>query len=267
MIEIDTPIRARLHGLEKQQGLLKQHLTYTDKKVDFELKKMKHASWFISRYGQEAYNEKMAELKAARTKVLLFEDSKGMWTYSGLAWWLQSKFHGEKLTNHVQFPEAKIIPWAKVPDKEPRDYQIGMEEALLEARHGAVEVGTGLGKSFVILRLAKQLGLKTVIMTPSTSIALQIFAEFEKHLGKKYVGKFFGGKKDSKKLFVVGVDDSLTKIEEGSEHWINLSKAQVFMADESHLCPASTLAKVCFGLMATAPYRFFFSGTDRKSVV
>ncbi len=38
----------------------------------------------------------------------------------------------------------------------------------------------------------------------------------------------------------------------------------MFIADESHQTPAATLAKVCFGLLANAPYRFFFSGTQLR---
>jgi superfamily II DNA or RNA helicase len=262
MIIQETPTKIRL--IDLPEAALRQHLTYIDKSVDFELAKARNSRWLMDKLGEEAWREHLAELKAKRVQSLLFEDDQGFWTFSGLGWWLASKFNVE-LINRVQYPEGKNVPWARVPEKTPRSYQQDMKTKLLEVNHGGVEVGTGLGKSFVIMLLAKELGLKTTVMTPSVSIAEQIYNEFEHHLGKKYVGQFFAGKKDSKKLFVIAVDDSLSKVEKGSPHWKELSKTQVFIADESHLCPAKTLAKVCTGLLASAPYRWFFSGTQLRN--
>jgi superfamily II DNA or RNA helicase len=262
MITRTTPTTLRLEGLPEAE--LRRQLAYIDRSVDFELKKASKSDWLRNKLGPEGYKEHIDQLKAKRNQTLLFEDSKGFWTYSGLGEKLADKFN-TTYQDLVKYPEANRIPWARVPEKQARPYQEQMKELLLAARHGAVEVGTGLGKSFVIMLLAKELGLKTVVMTPSVSIAEQIYAEFKHHLGDKYVGKFFDGTKKSEKLFTVAVDDSLTKIEEGSPHWKNLSKAQVFIADESHLCPAKSLAKVCTGLLADAPYRFFFSGTQMRN--
>jgi hypothetical protein len=50
----------------------------------------------------------------------------------------------------------------------------------------------------------------------------------------------------------------------GTPAWEKLSKAQVFIADESHMTPAKTLQEVCFGLLKHAPYRFFFSATQMR---
>lgn len=254
----------RLNVGDHNQELLRQHLTYIDKSVDFELQKARHSKWLLQKLGEAGWKDHIAALKAKRQQCLLFNDDQGPWTYSGLGPWLAGKFNTE-YQDLVEYPEAETMPWGRVPEKKPRPYQDAMKEALLAVKHGAVEVGTGLGKSFVIMLLAKELGLKTVVMTPSVSIAEQIYGEFLHHLGSRYVGKFFDGKKESKKLFTIAVDDSLSKIEEGSDHWRNLRLTQVFIADESHLCPAKTLAKVCTELLRGAPYRFFFSGTQMRN--
>lgn len=259
---LSSPIRLELPP-ELDQRLLEQNLTYIDKSVEFELAKFKKNRWFRQKHGEEVYLERLEELKAARKKSLLFREQRD-WTYSGLGRWLSDKF-GVPLRNDIEYPESKLLPWAKPPQKQPRPYQQTMREELLAVRHGAVEVGTGLGKSFVIMLLAKELGLRTVVMTPSVSIAKQIHREFTQHLGQRYVGQYFDGKKEAKKHFVVAVDDSLAKVQEGSSDWNLLSQAQVFIADESHLCPAKSLARVCFGLLANAPYRFFFSGTQMRN--
>jgi superfamily II DNA or RNA helicase len=257
----DTPTRIRLYDLPEKQ--LREQLTYVDKSVDFELKKLRNNRWLREK-NENAWREAMDELKKKRLQCILFEDEKGLWTYSGLGWWLAGKFQ-VPFKSEVVFPEPQTIPWAVVPDKIPRPHQVKMKELLLEAQQGGVEAATGSGKSLALMFIAKELGLKSVVMTPSVSIADQLHKEFERHLGKKYVGKFFGGKKDSAKKFVIAVDDSLTKVTKDSEHWENLAKAQVFIADESHLCPAKSLSRVCFGLLKDAPYRFFFSGTQVRN--
>lgn len=124
---------------------------------------------------------------------------------------------------------------------------------------------TGLGKSLIILNLVKRLGQKTVVMTPSVSIARQIYDEFVEAFGTRYVGAFYDSKKQSNKKIVVSVAASLARVSaegESNEHFKNLSSATVFIADESHTCPAKTLEDVCHRLLGKAPYRFFFSGTQ-----
>ncbi len=262
---LQTPIKLRIRGLEQYRNELLKALTYVDKKVDYQLKKFKAgSSWFIARNGEQAFADRLAELQASRTQTLLFEDEEGLWTYAGLADTVAS-IVDQRITNEVEYPKSKAIPWAQVPDGDDRYYQTLSEEKLSETRHAGVEIATGAGKSRIIRNLLKRYGLPAVIMAPSVSIADQLFDDLTKHFGKAKVGAFFDGKKDYKKQFVVGVAASLTKIREGSPIWGRLSQAQIFIADESHLTPASTLAAVCHGLLANAPYRWFFSGTQIRN--
>lgn len=264
MITYESPSIIRLHGYEAKRKELASILTYRNKAVDFELSKFKKSAWFLEKYGQEAYDEKLAELKAEQYKCLLFEDDNGMYTYSGLAERISNHFN-DRVENSVVYPPAKLMPWANKPTKQDRDYQSQAHTLLTEEKHAAVEIGTGLGKSFIILKLVKFHGLKTVIMAPSTNIARQLYEELKHAFGSRYVGLVGDGKKEFKKQFVVGIAASLAKCEKGSDTWQHLSQAQVFIADESHMCPASTLANVCFGLVANAPYRYFFSGTQVRN--
>lgn len=265
MLVIDTPTTVQLTGFEGTRDVLNSSLTYTDQKANYAYRKAKKSPWLLNKLGEEGFAEHLQDLKAAIRKSLLLEtDHGGLYTHSGLAGKIATQFNDE-VRNLVFYPKPKLIPWANVPKKEARPYQTEALEKLIDARHGGVEIGTGLGKSFILMLLAKHYGLKTIVMTPSKSIAGQIYNEFVHHFGKKYVGKFFDGKKESQKLFVVAVDRSLTLVAKDSEHWNNLCVTKVFIADESHLCPASTLASVCFGLAASAPYRFFFSGTQLRN--
>lgn len=261
MLILETPSKLRLVGYEEKLKVLSHHLEYHDKKIDYEIKRLKNNPWYITQHGQDAFNDELARLKGLKIKSLLFQDKEGYWTYSGLSEMLSRVFN-DKVTSKVTYPEPKLIPWKSKPTKKLRYYQKEALDALLKVRHGAISMGTGLGKSLIQIHLLKELALPSLLMAPSTSIADQTYEEMVAHFGTKYVGKFYGGKKQLGKLFTIGLHQSLSKIEEGDEAHEFFSKVKVFIADESHLCPADTLEAVCMGIVKDAPYRFFFSGTQ-----
>lgn len=261
-LHVENPIRMRIEDGDAQR--LQLALQYHDQRVDYELNKFKHNRWYADKYGLEAYQEKLAALKSERTKSLYMTDERGVWTYTGLAEHITKSLGYSPVSTDVTYPEAQPLPWNRDPLK-PYPYQQVIIEKMLAARHCAVEVATGLGKTLCILYILRSLGLKSVVMAPSISIAGQIVNLLTHGLGKKYVGMYGNGRHDSDKLITVATAQSLAKIEKSSAPWKELSASSVFVADESHLCPASTLSKVCFGLMASAPYRFFFSGTQMRN--
>lgn len=273
VIRLVSPVKAVLEGYDTPSKLrtLEGILAYRDKKVYFEHSRIKNNPWECERLtvslgGPEGFLEYMSQLKASINKSLLFRDEATgeLWTYSGLAARIRDTF-SDQIVKEFIYPEPKLNPWATEPKFKPRPYQTIMHDTLLEAGHAGVEVGTGLGKSFVIQLLTKTIGRQTLVMAPSASIARQIFNEAEKLFGKKRVGLYGDGKKDFKKQIVIAIGASLTRLEKGTPAWEALSKTQVFIADESHQTPAATLQKVCFGLVANAPYRFFFSGTQIRN--
>ncbi len=263
---------------------LRKALTYTDEAVAFELTKTKksikrfEAAWMkpklLESWGQEKYDNVLAELHAKvgvltaeRKKCLLFKDERGFWTYSGLGYRLAAAGNCQ-LTVGYKLPAASIIPYENLPKWEDRYYQVEAHDALLANAHSGpvgIELPTGAGKSTIIRNVLKTLALDAVIMAPSVSIAGQLYDDLVHHFGKRYVGMYGDGKKDFKKKFVVGIDDSLGKVERGTEAWKALSSKPVFFADESHLTPAKSLQRVCFGLMKDAPYRFFCSATQMRN--
>lgn len=265
----ETPTRMRIHldDSDSEQEL-RTALTYKDQRVSFELKKMKKAFWFKDKFGDERWKEEIDRLKSEETKCLLFLDKVGLWTYTGLAHVLLTRFRTAKLDeNQFETPEPAgwKFPWNKEPKLTPHEFQSQSKEALLKARHAGVQIGTGLGKSFIIVMLLKALGLRSVVMAPSKDIAHRLFEDLTEAFGAKNVGFFGDGKKHFQKLITVGIGASLTRIKPDSPAWKSLSKTQVFIADESHQCPASTLESVCHGLVANAPWRFFFSATQLRT--
>lgn len=264
MITKVSPTTIKLEGFDGKYEELEKYLTYKDKTVQYEIARFKHARWFVNKFGTEAYAEKMQELKDSQYKLLLWGNKTGIYTYAGLAEDLAIKFN-DSIKNDVTYPKAKGIPWDKHPDIDLRYYQKEAIEKLLACKHGAVSLPTGSGKSACALHLVKELGLKTLVMAPSISIATQLFDLFKKHLGIKHVGMFGNGKKQTKKLITIGIAASLTRIKEDSEEWKDLSKAQVYLVDESHLVAAVTFKEVSMGLAAKAPYRFFISATQMRN--
>lgn len=262
-IEADNPSIVRLYDFEDRHGQITKSLEYTDMAARYEYMRFKNSP-FKFRMPEDKYDAKLAELYSKIKKTLLFKDEKSHYTYAGLATYL-SKKTGLTVENTVEYPKMKSIAWDNVPPYTMHPYQREAFEKLLEARHAGVEIGTGLGKSFIICNMLRHAGLKAVVMTPSTSISDQLYKQFTKAFGKKYVGAFFDGKKESKKLITVANAQSLTKIAPDSEHWDNFQKVDLFIADESHQCPAATLERVCVGVLAKAPYRFFCSATQTRN--
>lgn len=264
VIPEENPSIVRIFDFQDPHNQVKESLTYTDKAAVFEHTRFKNATYLLQKMGPDRFNEELQAKKAATKKCLLFCDEISHYSYAGLAPYLSKKLN-LPVENLVKYPKPKKVAWLNPPSYQPYPYQTMSHDYLLEARHGGVEIGTGLGKSFIIQNLLRTIGLKTIVMTPATNISEQLYETYVQAFGKKLVGKFFGGKKESGKLFVIANAQSLTNVEEGSEHWEKLSSAQVFIADESHQCPAATLESVCFGLVAKAPYRFFFSATQMRN--
>lgn len=281
---LEEPTVARLIGFEHLEAKLKKALTFTDKGVDFELQKTKTSikrftgflkAKLIENWGQEKYDDVVAELEAKvavltaeRKKCLLFKDERGLWTYSGFAYRLAAAGGCNVRRSYFIPAPADNIPYANPPKHQDRPYQVLAHDLMLANNAVGpcgIELPTGAGKSTVIRNVLKTLALDAVIMAPSLSIAGQLYDDLVYYFGKRYVGMFGDGKKQFDKKFVVGIDDSLAKVEPGSPAWMALSRKSVFFADESHLTPAKSLQKVCFGLMKGAQWRFFCSATQMRN--
>ncbi len=121
------------------------------------------------------------------------------------------------------------------------------------------------GKSFILLKLTRELGLKTCIVVPSKSIFEELLTSFEHFLGKGKVGALGAGKRSLGKQITIAIADSLVNLEVGTEEYSFFHEMEVFLADESHTLPSETLESVCHGVLSEAPYRFFFSATQVRN--
>lgn len=262
-IKIKTPVKAYIYGTDVEISLLKEELTYTNTSVSYQLSK--HVkNKYLRQARPEAWEAMRKEMQSKLKKTLVFNDSLGVYIRPGSISYL--KIPHEVIANEIKYPEPKMsgYAWAKKPLFESYDYQKESVELLINEKHGGGDLATGLGKSHIILMIAKTLGLKTVVMTPSKSIFGEILENFETHLGKNNVGAFGDGIKKLGKNVTVCIAKSLSMVKKGSPEWEELSKAQVIIGDECHTVPAATLEPVTNDLLGNAPYRFFLSGTQTR---
>lgn len=259
-----SPTRIMVTASEQDIKFLAPALTYTDPAVEGEYDRLKKNQWFKQKHGFEAWQHKLDELKK-QLKICLLEP-KGNSHYETMAGFAPRLLSlGYECIGGLPLEdEDERIGWPtqRKADK-PRYYQSDAVAKLIEARHGAISLPTGAGKSWILEELTRYHGKRTLIMAPSTSIAGQLYKQFLKAFGAKRVGLYGDGKKQSEKQIVIGIAASLTRA--AGKHLENLSKCEVFMADESHLCPANTFEKVCSLVSQAARFRYFVSATQIRN--
>ncbi len=236
--------------------------TYRNKSIEFQYKRhMKNRRW--PSYDPEGWKAHGEMLRSKIERSVMFEENGQFCIRPGFLPYLQEKFDVE-ITNKVDYPKPKPYPWYRRMDMSPHPYQSGSIEELIKIKHGNVELCTGAGKSLIILIIAQKLGLKTIIMVPSTSIFTEMVERFQHYFGQSAIGMIGDGKKKFGKNFTICISDSLANLKPGTKEYEEVSKAQVLLADESHTIPAETLESVCHGVLKDIPYRFFLSGTQTR---
>lgn len=262
-ITIQNPTTCFLENPSSDEiSKLKQSLTYNDTSAAFNLKALVQNRWLQANKPETFLLRKQELESKLKTCMLKYDDQLHKYYFHpGSIPYLSDKFRFE-IQNKISYPSPKKMLWQRPLPFELYNYQKDSVEKLLEAKHGCVELCTGAGKTAIILSLARELGLKTIIVTPSKSIFIEILEKFEHHLGKSNVGAYGDGKKKLGKKLTVCVSKSLTMLKEGSEEYNFFADADVVIGDESHTLGAETLEAVFHGVLKNVPYRFFLSGTQ-----
>lgn len=263
-ITIKTPTKAHIDASPEELVKLKKFLTYSNTSAQFQYKKHLKNIWWRQK-DPSGWQARAQELKMEIDVCLVFFEDQNTCIRPGSISYIQKEFENVEIVQDSKiFPKEKPFPWYKKIPFELYSYQKESIEKLMEIKHGNVQLCTGAGKSAIILSIARNLGLKTVIAVPFASIFSEMLEKFEFHLGKSSVGALGDGKKRLNKLFTVAISKSLTNLKPGSKEYEEISSAQVLLVDESHLWGANTLEEVCHGLFSNVPYRMFFSGTQTR---
>lgn len=261
-INIENPTKCYIEEYSSDDiARLSKALTYNDNSAMFNLQALKKNRW-LQENKPHTFLARKAELEAKlKTCMLKFDTEKQKpWFHPGSLAYLD-KFNFS-INNNLQYPEPKKVAWKKPLPFTLYPYQESSVNNLIEVKHGCVELCTGAGKTAIILKLARELGLNTVVITPSKSIFLEILKKFEYHFGKTNVGAYGNGKKKIGKRFTICVSKSLTMLKPGTEEYDFFANADVVIGDESHTLAAETLETVFHGVLNKVPYRFFLSGTQ-----
>lgn len=284
LIEYESPSKLILPvGVESLPGFSKlvKQCAYEDKRITYQYLNWKKVQkqddlwqqrgctdrrhWFFKSNSRQDLDAKVAELDRQRHGTVLLHENGRYKIYSGLLSMVKEHLKIPVVCNHhISASSWRPVMW----DHEPfpmRWYQEQADKLLCpedgSRTHGSVSMGTGTGKSLVMANIARRVGLPTVVVVPTLSIAEQMLTNFQRWFGRGKVGQFFDGKKQSNKLFLVAVSNSLANVKRGDEHWNNLNSRKMILVDECHLTPPDSLSTVMFDLLGNVPYRYFFSGT------
>lgn len=261
-IKIVSPVCAYVDGTEEELTSLREQLSYTDLAAKHELKRISKNHWFRSSNPLK-WQVTCDLLKQQINQCLVFQDGPLHYIRPGSIPYIKNLYL--EIDDQVAYPKPKKLAWFKPLPFNLYDYQKESVEKLLKARHGNVNICTGGGKTAAILKICSELGLHAVIVTPSSSIFNEILKSAEYHFGKGKVGAYGDGKKRLGKLITIAISKSLAMLKQGTPEYDFFSKTEVFLGDECHTLPAETLEQVCHGVLANAPYRFFFSGSPTRA--
>lgn len=261
-IVIESPTKARVLGLTPDEvSRLSKVLTYTNTSISFQLKNHLKNHWWKKK-DPITYEEKESELKAKLRDCLLKQDSSGYWIRPGS---IPHVHVPANISNKVEYPDFHPLLWKVKPHFEPYPYQKQAVEKLIEIKHGNISLPTGCGKSYILLLLAKTMGLDIVVVTPSQSIFNELLSEFQERLGKAAVGGYGDGQKDITKKITIAIGKSLTMLKEGTKAYDFFKNKKAVLVDESHTFAAEQLNDVCHGVLADVPYRMFVSATQTRN--
>jgi len=263
-IIIESPVKATIHGAtEGKLSKLKDLFSYTNTSIVFQIGKIKQQRWF-KKQNPVGWQKAIDDL-TKQSKDCLLKNVDGEWTIKpGLISYIPYKY---ELVNKIKYKEYSPLEW-KTPIKyELYPYQRESVDKLMNmsVRHGNVELSTGCGKSLILLTLCKEMGLNSVIITPSKSIFNELLVSFQKHLGKDVVGGYGDGKKDINKPITIAIGKSLTMLKKDTEAYEFFKSKDAFLVDESHVFASEQLNKICHGVLATIPQRIFVSATQTRN--
>ena len=262
-ISISSPTKAFLSSYTPEEwNALREALTYTNTSIAHLIKR--HHSYIKWKFSNiDSWQFELDEMKKQLKKTLVFEENGKFYIRPGSIPYLTG--FDLEVENLIKYPVPKKMPWKNPPKITLYPYQEESWTKLLEIKHGNVSLCTGAGKSLVIIKLCRELGLSTCVVVPSKSIFEELLERFEYYFGKGNVGALGAGKRKLGKKITIAIADSLVNLKPGTEEYDFFAKLDVFAADESHTLPSETLEAVCHGVLSEVPYRYFFSGTQTRN--
>jgi superfamily II DNA or RNA helicase len=234
------------------RAFVKEHLSYTDKSKQYQLRRMAKNPWQRS-------SPLYAQLQKEATGQLYTDENDKITVSSCFVELLKPMFNCQNILDLRGNTGTKVvIPWVKKP-YDLRDYQEEAVELMMHNYRGLINLATGLGKTLLATHFVQRYKKKALIVCPSESVAKQFHEQFIACFGKNKVGFYGGGKKNISDI-TVGIAASISK---------NIAEFQaadigVVILDETHHTPATTFFDISQG-MAKCGKIFGLTATDYRS--
>lgn len=145
-------------------------------------------------------------------------------------------------------------------DRELRPYQQEIVEAVMASPYGVVEAATGAGKTCVAAALVCELGVPSIILTPTKIVWQQFWDEFTQHTDIP-IGRVASGKYEEAPV-QIAITKSLIGTD-GKPKGEFLQDKQLLLIDEFHVGASASWEKIITA--CPAYYRFGFSATPFRS--
>lgn len=226
---------------------LQEKCSYVDKAVEYQVNQARRRSYPGSQHA-------LAALKKKMVVRLYSEDEEFIVIPQGLVHCAPSSL---QIKDERALPKKSSYLWHKTPPFPLRYYQREAVDSLKGHSRGQLVLATGTGKSWTMLTLVKEMGLKTLVICPSSMIGSQLYDLFCKHLGKKAVGMYGAGKKEIKQV-TVALYQSVAKNAE------LFSDVEMVVTDENQTLGAGSLVAITSAL-SHVPFFFSVSATNFRT--
>lgn len=217
---------------ERFEAALTERLTYKDKSVEYQMRKMK------SPFQKKSNYYKQLEKQLHGTLVKYNDDSISI--PSGFSHLIPD--YAEIVDKRKDTGPTIPLPWQQRPF-DPRDYQEEALHSMESCFRGVVNMATGLGKTLIAIHAVKRFKRKSLIVCPSTSIADNFYTELCNAFGDHRIGYFGNGKKKINDVTVAVAASVKNHIEKFKKEDLGL-----ILFDEVHHLAANTFYSISEGL-------------------
>lgn len=267
-IEIGNSFCTLIGFSEEEMKKVKSELTYTDEQAlfDFEKYKRLYLGYKARRNNRKAYGM-MIQMNAAKDKIhvcLL----KGDKFPSGLLEVVKDTLKALEI-NKVSYKDLRIppekelvLPWNH-PNKDDRYYQSDIVTVSVDEGRGVIESAVGSGKTHMLMRIIRALGVPSLIIEPSVDLKNQVLADLELTFGTKYVEDLTKLKKGyPKRLKPIRITNiqNLTSLKNKGMLDQALEGVKLLACDEFHHAGAASYTDLLEDFNDIY-YRFGFTGT------
>lgn len=238
--------------------------------------RLKQVNWKIKKYNgvnQEEFD------KANKEKWDINQQIKKLKANRFVCWYRKGVFPTghlnivKKALEHLK-QEYDLIDNRKIPDKtvfykwnnrpfKPRNYQKEAIESAIKEHRGVIESAVGTGKSLMQAYIIKELGVKTLIIVPSTGLSDQMYQDFKDWFGINKVEivntKSVRSGKELKPIRLITIQ-SLSSLKKSKELEHLIKDVDCIIGDEFHHAGSNSYTQL-FPDFNHIYHRYGFTGT------